>query len=386
LRVIFLSEVFYPEQTSTGFLLSEIADGLADEFEVVAITCSATNFFEKVQSEIKHPRIKIHRVKDFGTNRGNLVKRLFYSLIRSISLLIAALWVVKREDKVFVVTNPPTLPWITLLASFLKGFKYVVICHDVYPNVLFSLGIVKPTSLFGRILKFLTRASLMRAKLTITLGRDMSKLIKDDFGVNNIKLIPNWAELDIITGKDFWQKSEEPTIFLYAGNLGLTHELDVILDIASIPNTRVIVAGFGSQELYLKSQIKKRNLSNIEFVGKYPRSKQNSILTLGDIAIISFKKGMHGVSVPSRMYNHMAAGTPILAISEPNSELSLVVQEEDCGWVIDPEDPKLIDLVAEIASNKDEIIRKGQNGRKACLSKYTKKHAIEKYREILCAV
>ena len=103
-----------------------------------------------------------------------------------------------------------------------------------------------------------------------------------------------------------------------------------------------------------------------------------------DVAIVSLVRGMVGVSMPSRTYNILAAGKPILALTEVGSELAQVVEEEQVGWVVPPADPtSLTETVIEILNQRTRLQAMGKSARKAALAKYSLASAIEKYRRMI---
>ena len=94
---------------------------------------------------------------------------------------------------------------------------------------------------------------------------------------------------------------------------------------------------------------------------------------------------MKGISVPSRMYNVMAAGTPIIAIADPQSELALAVTEEGAGWLLPPgDDAALAALIEELATEAGaaEARLRGANGRRAVEQKYTLDQILARYRAL----
>jgi colanic acid biosynthesis glycosyl transferase WcaI len=110
------------------------------------------------------------------------------------------------------------------------------------------------------------------------------------------------------------------------------------------------------------------------------------MLAASDATIISFIDGMLGLSVPSRMYNVMAAGVPIIASAHPASELARELRAADSGWVLERrEAQELADLIRSMASAKGlaEAQRRGGNARAAVLDRYLAPHAIALYRAAL---
>jgi colanic acid biosynthesis glycosyl transferase WcaI len=122
----------------------------------------------------------------------------------------------------------------------------------------------------------------------------------------------------------------------------------------------------------------------MSILSRCARDELNETLNACDIAVISFAQGMSGVSVPSRMYNIMAAGKPILAITDNDSELAMVVREEKIGWVVSPGDIEdLKKVLHEAISSKEQLIGMGERARKAAQLKYSLQGVVDGYREFL---
>jgi glycosyltransferase involved in cell wall biosynthesis len=103
-----------------------------------------------------------------------------------------------------------------------------------------------------------------------------------------------------------------------------------------------------------------------------------------DISVVAFVKGMAGVSVPSRMYNVMASGKPILAVCDPESELARVVLEERIGWVVPPEDPTALAAAIDFArAQPAELAQMGVRARAAAVRSYSKAAVLDQYRALV---
>ena len=169
----------------------------------------------------------------------------------------------------------------------------------------------------------------------------MRELILKKIGTSSadkISIIPNWSDIKdvfplpridnpLLTKMKFTEK----WVVLYAGNMGRTHGLENIVRAAKIisllDNTiQFILCGTGVKRLWLEATVKKEGIPNITLLPSQPRSELNHLLNACDIALISFMPGMAGVSVPSRMYNVLAAGKPIIAVVDLIRSWPLLLQ------------------------------------------------------------
>ena len=88
--------------------------------------------------------------------------------------------------------------------------------------------------------------------------------------------------------------------------------------------------------------------------------------------------------MPSRTYNILAAGKPILAVTETGSEITKVVEEDAVGWTVSPNEPeKLLEKILEIYDSRDDFEEMSRRARNSALEKYSLETAIEKYRTAL---
>jgi glycosyltransferase involved in cell wall biosynthesis len=133
-------------------------------------------------------------------------------------------------------------------------------------------------------------------------------------------------------------------------------------------NVEFHLYGTGAMEEKLKS----RKYPKIFFHGPYFRSQQNKILSACDIAVVTLQKGMYGLGVPSKTYNILAAGRPIIFFGPEGSEIDLLVRENGigyCGW------PKVW--------NRRELIDMGAKARKLAVRDYSKKVILSKFLDLI---
>jgi glycosyltransferase involved in cell wall biosynthesis len=398
-RILVLSELYFPEQTSTGYLLTKTSEGLAESFDVKVISGPATNFLQKTSApnyEIRN-RVEIFRCKGTSFDKNSLLGRLTNLLTRSATIFWKTLLISNRQDIILVVTNPPLLPFVALIVKYLKRCQLVLLIHDVYPEVLIATGLAKPSSAIVSIGQILNRILYQNSDRIISLGRDMSKLAQAKLSnQSDLKIccIPNWADNDLVKPTDRASnpllqelKLSDRFVILYAGNIGRTHGIEYLAEAAKILQTKTnihfLVLGFGAKQKWLEDYVKKENLHSITIIPPRPRSEQINFLNACDVALISFVPGMAGVSVPSRMYNQMAAGKPIIAVAEDWSELAQVVREEEIGWVIQPGNIQgLISTIEQAAANPQLCAKMGAKAAVVAQNKYDFIQADRAYKQL----
>jgi glycosyltransferase involved in cell wall biosynthesis len=230
----------------------------------------------------------------------------------------------------------------------------------------------------------------------IVLGRDMERLVMRKLGRVHppVVIIPNWADMEQVTVGERHDNVllnelglTHKFVIQYAGNMGRTHGLEGLLESARKlsykPEIHFLFIGWGAKKHWLEETTQKEGLQNVTILANRPRDDQNNFLNACDVAIISFVPGMAGVSVPSRMYNIMAAGKPIIAVADSDSELAMVIQEEQLGWVVPPDQPdRIIETILEAWASPDRV-QMGLRARQAAETKYSLQHVIQAYSELI---
>lgn len=394
-----ITELYYPEETSTGYYMTRIAEGLTDLFHVKVI-CGQPNYSKR---GTRAPRrevvngVEITRVSSSTLNKNSIPARLINMVTLGASVFFASIRRFRRGDSVLVVTTPPNLPLIAAVSSLVRGAAYTLLIHDNYPEILFALGKMRRGSLAARLNEAVNRWIYKHTFRIIVVGRDMAETaLEKSRGLDiPVVTIPNWAETDAISptakkGNALLAELglTEKFVLLYAGNIGRPNDVESIIASARMlsgeRSIHFLFLGDGAKRQIIESAIKEENLANISLLAPRPRREQQVFLNACDAAIVSLVGGMRGVSVPSRLYNILAAGKPVIGIVEAGSEVAMVIEEEQIGWTVPPEHPKeLAAVIKRIAANSTQFDEMGRRARSAAVAKYSLEIAIARYRAVL---
>ncbi|MEP6947244.1 MAG: glycosyltransferase family 4 protein [Acidobacteriota bacterium] len=398
-RLWVVSELYYPEETSTGYYLTRIAEGLTDDFDVKAL-CGQPNYSARGTRAPKretHNGVDIFRVAGTTLNKNVILFRLLNMITLSVSTFVRAVVSFRSGDNVLVVTTPPSLPFVVAAAALLRGAHYTLLIHDNYPEILFAVGKSTDNSTLAHVLNFANRWLYKNTSKIVAVGRDMKVLLeRKTAGLEtSIVVIPNWAELETVQPEPRETNAlltelglAEKFVLLYAGNMGHPNDLETIVSaakhLADEPHFHFIFLGTGVKEPWLRRLVADFGLTNITILRPKPRSEQIVFLNACDIALVSLVKKMWGVSMPSRTYNILAAGKPILALAESYSELSLVIDDDQVGWHVQPgEVEELVSHIHRIYDEREQLNEIGARARQAALANYTLELAVGRYRDAL---
>lgn len=394
------TELFYPEETSTSFILTKIANRLSEKYHVKVVCGDPVYDKQKKSSHFSlDSRVNVHRIKGWGGNKNSLLSRSLRFVFLSLSIFFYLWKNVKKGEKVFMVTNPAPL---ILLVSILKRFKkieLIILVHDVFPENTIPAGIIKSEkSVLYRVLRSIFDKAYSKADLLITLGRDMQKVIEAKIRKYNrrskIEIIENWGDTEgiypLLKEGVFNEDSslKDRIIFQYAGNLGRVQGLIELLHIIKkVKNDRLAFhfVGEGAVKDTMIEYVKENQLTNVFFDGAYSREEQLQVLNKADVSFVSLAPKMFGLGVPSKTYNILAAGKPVLYVGEKNSEIDLLLREENIGYSFQHfEEQKILDFFNSFdETSVKELELMKENARKVAEEKFSEEIILNKFYNII---
>jgi colanic acid biosynthesis glycosyl transferase WcaI len=390
-KLVLVSEHYAPDRSTTATYVTAIAKGLSTDTEVLVISGTAHSA-SVAPLEAAQPRVV--EVGTWTPEKDALVRRAIAIVLFSVKMFFATLKHVTKNDVVLCVTTPFTLPYSVTLATKLRGASATLLIYDLYPEALVMAGFLQPSSWVTRTFRFANGLLFRTLAAIITIGRDVEALLLAYEGVESrkIKFIPNWTLIpigyrEIVAGNAFRRQFKDKLVVGLSGNLGFTHSVNTVFEAARLlkdeRNIHMLFSGWGSGWKQLTELCAANPLDNVTLMDPVPESDLEEFLSAADVWMIPYRRNVSGVSVPSRIYNLLAVGRPIIVAAEAISEAALMLKEEDIGWVVQPEDPlDLAEAIRSAASDRDETSAKG---RRAALTaqRYTYDRAIVSYRQVM---
>ena len=390
-----LTEVYYPEEISTGYYLTSIAEGIAANGEVKVITGQPKHMSRGMKAPKRETRngVEIFRVWGTTLDKNVLAFRLTNMLTIGLSVFFHSIRHFKTGDRILVCTAPPSLPVTTTLATLLKGAGLTLLVQDSYPEILIAVGSAKQDSFFVNLVNHVNRWVYKYATNIIVMGRDMNELFQKKAAGLDVPIvtIPNWADLETIhpTPRDENPLLkelgiEDKFVFMYAGNIGHPTDVETIIGAAELLVTderfHFVFIGAGAKKKWLDETVAAKELTNVTILDYRPRSEQNIFLNACDVGLVALVKEMWGTAMPSRTYNIMAAGKPILALTDKGSELARVIDEDNIGVHLEPGNAEALkEAILAMYQSRDELGKMGERAREAALAKYSTGKAVAAY-------
>lgn len=389
-----ITELFLPEETSTAYIFGEIANSLIDKYDVNVI-CGPEIYdknkkINRNSSLVADSSINVYRVKGVNENKNSVLSRANKFLTISYRLYKLSKKLIKRDDIVLLATNP--FPLIIPIAKLKRkrGFDLKLLVHDIFPEPL-KIHMKIPNVIYQRLHGLFSRA-YSSCDLLISLGEDMTDLLRKKTykykKEQNIVQIENWGDTINIYPKEHSSNlPDNKVVIQYAGNIGEAQGVQQFVSILATvnnPNLLLSIWGTGKAEPKLKKYVEENALNDIvSFNGSYLRSEQCDVLNQCDLALVSLRNSILGLGVPSKSYNILAAGKPILFIGPLQSEIAIMINKNNIGFCFDEND---IEGITHFLSSlkKEDIIKFEEMGKRARLlaeNKYSKQAILTKIKE-----
>jgi glycosyltransferase involved in cell wall biosynthesis len=200
-----------------------------------------------------------------------------------------------------------------------------------------------------------------------------------------VAVITNWADLDLV--KATLRSTEKELVVLYSGNLGRTHGLHDLLAAAQALEghpVRFRIAGTGSRRDWLDRFVKSARLSNVAVEEPVPFSDLSDSLSRCDVGFIGMIDEMAGVSAPSRFYNLLAAGRPVMFVGDASTDIAQIIREFAIGWVIPPDHPRqLAETLVLVAADRARLPEMGARARILAEAQYQKDRIMDAYYDLI---
>ena len=393
-----MSELFPPEETSTGYIMGEIANAMARKYEVKVICGPSVYDSQKKQDTNSHfvvdKNIDVIHVEAVAEDKSSKLSRIKKFLLMSWRMYRVAKKHLRKGDRVLMVTNP--FPLVVLMGHLRRHqeFELAMLVHDVAPENLYT-EIHIPNAVY-LIVKCVFNKAYASTDLLISLGRDMSEILVKKVksvkmwpkGVPRIEVIENWSDVEMICPAKVPFGAEKITI-QYAGNIGNAQGVGEMVDAlheAKCGQVIFSIWGTGSAEASIKEKVHRYRMTDqVSFHGPYFRSEQQKVLNACDIALVRLVEGMYGLGVPSKTYNILAAGKPVLYIGERNTEIWRMIEENGNGVCFEPHDKEglLAFLRGLSLESRVKLREMGKTSRKLAEGKYSKQAILDKFVDVL---
>ena len=323
-RVLLLNLYYPPDTSATAKVAKTVVGAIAEKHDVTILSGRPSydpterRAWRLYQTE-ESGNIRVIRVGSTDYPRVQMNRRVFNYLTYVLLAVPRALLL--RCDVILAMTDPPFEGIVGAFVAMLKNKPYVYDIQDMYPDMAVGGSIVKP-GLLSRIWEKLHRWAMKRATRVIVIGEDMrNRILAKGVDAERIAVVRSGVEIsgegsDVRLDESVVEaiRQEFRFVLLHAGNLGFYGAWDTLLEGARLlgpDGVGLVFVGDGAQRERLERA--SSGIPNVRFLPFFPASKIPSVLAAADAHVITVKRGLEGVVVPSKMYGILAAGKPIVA-------------------------------------------------------------------------
>lgn len=369
MKILKLSSYYAPEQISSSHLSRDLEDAYLDAGFTLDVYCPTPTRgvteeirekYKKIKyEEMRDGKIIVHRFAMFREGRNPILRAVRYVLVNVIQYYKGSR--AKGIDVITAGSTPPTQGVLCakvakkLSKANKKKVPFVYNLQDIFPDSLVTTGLTKKGSLLWKIGRKIEDYTYKNADEIIVISESMKKNILDK-GVpeEKITVVSNWIDTEKTkpipkAENSLFEElglSRDKFTVVYAGNFGAAQGADVIIRTAEIlKNNDAIqfaIFGGGSGFEAAKNEVKEKDLTNVVINSLLPQERVPEVYSLGDVALITCRKGVGDSGMPSKTWSIMACNTPIIASFDTDSELAQVLRDSGAGSVTEPENAEAL--------------------------------------------
>ncbi len=406
MKILFINAYFYPEVIAFSHLERDLMENLLAEEHQVSVLCpcptrgideETAKTYKKIKREyVFDGRVDVRRFAAPGEGRNPIVRALRYLWCNFRQYQLAKRY--DDIDAIFCVSTPPTQGMLCakvarkLSKKYKKKVPFVYNLQDVFPDSLVTTGLTRKGSIIWKIGRTIENYTYTHADKIIVISESMKKNIMEK-GVpeEKIVVVSNWIDTEATKPvskeenrlfEEFGLSRDKFTV-VYAGNFGKAQGADVVLDAAERlkGHTEIQFVIFGGGAEFESAKEKAKALPNVVINGLLPQERVPEVYSLGNVALITCKKGVGNSGMPSKTWSIMACNTPIVAAFDTDSELAEVIEKAKVGITVEPEDADK--LAAAILEMKNGKASNFCGGREYAVEYASKEKCTAKYVEVL---
>lgn len=380
MRILFIKQLFNPEPTakSLDFALELKKRG----HEVQVLTGFPSYPIGRIYDGYKQSPwkkevmqgIEVIRVPIYPDQSDSGVKRMLHYLSYAFSASILGPFLIKKPDVAFVYQGAIPVGIPATVFKWFRGVPFVYDINDLWPETVAVSGMMKNKKVLKLIESWCQFNYRQAAKITVATPGFRERLIDKGVPSDKIDFVPNWSR-DKYSEETLYENLKEKYFpssrfnILYAGNLGVVQNLDIVLYAAQEyqkrGNTKVLftLLGGGADEKRLKEKKEALQLNNVQFLPRVDGSEVIKYLNSVDALFVHLKNTpLFEITIPSKILSYLRTGKPILLGLKGNA--ADIIKESKTGYLFEPENSidlieKTDQLLAITAEERNEMGKKG---------------------------
>ena len=302
----------------------------------------------------------------------------------------------KDIDLIYLASTPPIQGVLGGLLKKIKKVPFVYNLQDIFPDSLAGTGLAKKGGLLWKIGRVLENFTYRNADKIIVISEDFKRnIMAKGVPEKKIVVVYNWVDEKAVKHVpreenvlfDRYGLDRSKFYITYSGNIGLTQNMDMLLEVAKElevnPNIQFVLIGEGAYKKRVQEIIAEQNIGNVKLLPFQPYEDISHVFSLGDVGLVISKPGVGENSVPSKTWSILSASRPVLANFDEN-ELKSIVNENRCGIFTKAGDREAFkQAILELYNDRARCEQLGRNGREFILGNLTRAVGTQKYVDVV---
>lgn len=404
MRILLLIIQFPPDVNSTGLLMSKLCAGLLGQGHQVSVITTFPHYekfrvWEEYRGKLfergTYEGMDVTRLYVYASgNKQNMIERLLSYLSFAALATLFGVFSRKKYD-VILCTNGSFFSGIAAhMIATAKGIPFVYNVQDLYPETPVMAGQLRSRfaiSVLEKIERFMYRKAAHISVITRSFRDNISA---KGISPTKISIVPNFVETSFIKPlpkvNPFSQQLglADKFVVAHAGNVGYVYDLEGLLDAAALvkhqPDIHFLIVGDGVMRPKLEEKARKLGLSNVSFLPFQPHESLPWLRATCDVQVALYRQGSSRYSMPSKVYEIMASGRPLLASADVNSDVWRLIDDTGCGICVEPHDPeKLAASILRLYGDRSLRDAMGERGRQQAEQHYSRDVIVALYGDLL---
>ena len=421
MKILAFYGYYDPESVASGYLQNDIVEALSNCGVVhLHIPVPSRGVSKEVRDEYNKKRHEVQNDGRINIMRYGLIREGHNPLVRALRYFLQnakqyrIIQKSKDADLIFSGSTPPTQSFTIALAKKRlvkktgRQIPFVYNLQDIFPDSLVGTGLAKKGGILWKIGRVIENFTYRNADKIIVISEDFKRnIMAKGVPEEKIEVIYNWVDENAVVdipreeNKLFDKYGIDRSKFYieYSGNIGLTQNMDMLLDVMkklkeSHPDIGLVLVGEGAYKKQVEEIVARDGLTNVTMLPFQPYEDISHVFSLGDVGLVISKPGVGANSVPSKTWSIMSASRPVLANFDPNElqgimEGSHPFSEEGkpCGIFTKAGDKEAFKAaILHLYENRALCTEYGRNGREFILRNLTKEVGTAKYVEVIKSV
>lgn len=264
-----------------------------------------------------------------------------------------------KFDLVLYTTPPITFVSVVQYIKKRDNAKAYLMLKDIFPQNAVDLGMMSakgPQSLFYRYFRKKEKKLYAISDLIGCMSQANLEYVlahNPEIAKEKVVICPNCMEVhdvrltakERISMREKYGIPQDKKVFVYGGNLGKPQDVPFIIGClkkcAELSDLYFVIAGSGTDRYFLEKYIQEENPSHVKLLEQIPKDEYDKMIACCDIGLIFLNHRFTIPNFPSRLLSYMQAGLPVLACTDPNTDIGRVIVDGGFGWWHESDDEKM---------------------------------------------